>query len=254
MFAGVVVSQGVILDEEARDRVIEGFSELEVDGFLLWVDSLDEENANVSELEGLLALARGLRGDDGAREVINLHGGYFSVLAAGKAGHSALSGVAHGPEFGEFRSVVPVGGGIPIARYYIPRLHARTRYREALGIFREKGWLASASAFHENVCNCRECLDVLAGDPDNFVGFGRSVVRSVPRRHGIVRIAFPTGETTIHCLKHYLQRKRWEYIAAARESRNDILESLLEEAKPLLDVVGVDGVAHLKRWKKVLGA
>ena len=139
LFASVVVSQGVILNDRVRVEIADALKAEEVAGFIVWVDELEEQSAGATKLSGLLALTRSLR--ENGREVINLHGGYFSVLAAGKLGNGAMSGVCHGPEFGESRAVVPVGGGIPIARYYLRHLHTRVRYRDALRYLRLKGWL-----------------------------------------------------------------------------------------------------------------
>jgi len=250
VFGSVVVSQGIVTDPDDRARVIEAFTGSEADGFLLSVDNLDEISAGKMELKGLVALAAGLR-SGGQREVINVHGGYFSILAAGSAGGNAMSGVAHGPEFGEFRSVVPVGGGIPIARYYVPGLHARIRYRDALRMFNQKGWLSSADEFHSSVCGCPECRRVLDGDPGRFTLFGEGNAKSVRRRHGIVRIEFPTRDATLACLKHYLERKKKEYEAASSAPREKLLKELGEGADKFEDVAGLDGVAHLRLWARV---
>ncbi len=251
-FAGVVVSQGILLAPDAISDIVSGFSELRLDGYLLWVDNLDEQAAAGAELSGLLDLARGLR-NEGKREVINLHGGYFSILAAGALGDSAMSGVAHGPEFGEFRSVVPVGGGIPISRYYIPKLHSRVRYREAAAMFRKRDWLKSADDFHENVCDCDECKNTLEGDSAKFILFGEATPKAVRRRHGIVTIEFPTQEAKLRCLRHYLQRKYREYAAASEAPRDVLLKNLKDGAAEYRELVGPSGIAHLKLWRSVFG-
>lgn len=251
VFTAVVVSQGILLDDLAQEAISDGLSSASLDGYLLWVDNLDEKSASKSELVGLLELARRLRAG-GKREVINLHGGYFSILAAGVLGKRALSGVTHAPEFGEFRSVVPVGGGIPIARYYIPRLHTRVRYRDALRMFTAKDWLDSAGSFHKGVCDCEECKEVVANDPANFTLFGESTVKSVRRKHGIARIEFPTTEAKRRCLRHYLQRKRIEYGFAETASETQLLDDLDSGIQAYQDVAGLEGVAHLQRWKDTL--
>jgi hypothetical protein len=253
VFAYLVISQGVLVDPESRGQILEAFSDCNVDGFLLWVDDLDEQVAGKQELLGLLKLSQGLR-QDGRREVINVHGGYFSVLASGAAGDHAMSGVAHGPEFGEYRSVVPVGGGIPIARYYIPRLHARVRYREAARMFKAQQWLETASKFHENVCGCDECVATLAGDSTRFALFGEGRAKTVKRGRGLVRIEFPTRETTVRCLRHYLQNKHQEYTQAARAPKEQLLKELDLGIADFEKVAGLEGVAHLRLWAKVLRA
>jgi len=251
LFASVVLSQGVILDERIRTAIVRALAQEELSGYLLWVDNLDEQAAGGAELKGLLAVARDLR-SGGTREVINLHGGYFSVLAAGVLGGQAMTGVTHGPEFGEFRSVVPVGGGIPIARYYIPALHARVRYRDALRFLTAKKWLDDTATFHRSVCNCAECLETLHGDTANFVEFGRGTVKDVRRSGGIVRIEYPTTATKLHCLRHYLQRKAREYQFAATASRGLILDDLRRGHEEFKKVVGLEGVSHLSLWEKTL--
>jgi hypothetical protein len=253
VMASIVVSQGVVTDKEACDKIAKDFSSLRVHGYLLWVDALDEQAASGSELRGLLYLAKAL-GKGGERDVVSLHGGYFSVLAAGPLGGNAMTGVAHGPEFGEYREVVPVGGGIPLARYYIPQLHARVRYRDALRIFTAAKWLNSAGVFHSEVCDCQECKDVVAGNPDNFHLFGDGTVKSVRRRHGIVRIEFPTVETKLRCLRHYLQRKHREYKAAAEAGRETLLADLQAGEDKFKEIAGLDSVAHLRLWRSILSA
>lgn len=251
-FAAVVVSQGILLNDRAIAEIVKQLSAIPLAGYLLWADNLDEQSAASAELRGLLGLARGLRAG-GRREVINLHGGYFSILSAGALGDGAMSGVAHGPEFGEFRSVVPVGGGIPISRYYIPNLHARVRYREALAMFQKMGYLESSDSFHKNVCNCEQCVETIGGSYANFTLFGEGTAKSVRRKHGLVRIEFPTIDAKLRCLRHYLQRKHREYVASSEASRDVLLDNLRKGEAEYRDVAGLDGVAHLKLWRRVFG-
>lgn len=251
VFTSVVVGQGILVSDEARKEIAQEFASSPLDGFILWADNLDEQSASTLELWGLLDLAERLRGS-GNREVINLHGGYFSILAAGALGGGKyFTGVTHGPEFGEFRGVVPVGGGIPIARYYVPRMHARMRYRDAQRIFNALGWLKDATTFHDNVCKCEKCRSVIDGDIENFTLFGAGNVKSVRRKHGIVRIEFPTGETKLRCLCHYLQRKKLEYEAAADVDSKKLLTELESGAEQYGDVAGLEAVSHLRVWHRI---
>jgi len=251
LFTSVVVNQGLLLNDDALESVSTQLSGLDVDGYLLWIDNLDEQRAGSSVLNQVLMLSRALRKNK-SRPVINLHGGYFSILAAGALGDEAFSGVTHGPEFGEFRSVIPVGGGIPIARYYLPQLHARVRYRDMVRILGATGWRESAAIFHSNVCDCLECKETINGNIQNFLEFGRGNVRGVRRSGGMVRIEYPTAEAKMHCLRHYLQRKRIEYQFAATASKEQLLENLQNGFKQLEEVVGLDGVSHLQLWQDVL--
>jgi hypothetical protein len=249
-FASVVISQGLILNSAARREIVAKLQEAEVSGFVVWIDELDEQEAGLTKLQALLELTRALQ--TGGKEVINLHGGYFSVLAAGKLGKRAMSGVCHGPEFGECRSVVPVGGGIPMARYYLPQLHARIRYRDVLRLLRAKRWLSDAATFHTKVCDCAECRNTINGNVENFVKFGEGTIREVRRGGGIARIDYPTGETKLRCLQHYLQRKNLEFRFADTASEQQIIGDLESGRDEFIDVAGLDRVAHLSDWIEAL--
>lgn len=250
LFAEIVVSQGIILSDRRCNQIIDSYTKMDVDGFIIWIDDLDEHKAGGAELEGLLKLVRGLRNNE-KYEVINLHGGYFSILTAGILGESALTGVAHGPEFGEHRPVVPVGGGIPTARYYLPKLHDRIKYRDTVRILSEKGWLNDASTFHDNVCNCSECRNTIGGNISNFTLFGGATAKVVKRGAGIVTMEFPTTETKERCLKHYLQRKKIEYHFSATASEAQLFQDLQDGIDQYENVVGLEGVSHLELWKDI---
>jgi hypothetical protein len=250
LYTGVVISRGLLSDRAKTENLARNILDTPSDGFILWVDNFDEQSAGEIELGNFLDFAARLR-ENGRRDVINLHGGYFSILAAGNLGERVLTGVTHAPEFGEFRSVVPVGGGIPIARYYVPQLHSRVRYRDAVRLFRAMDWLKDAATFHENVCDCAECQATLNGDPANFVLFGQGNTREVRRGTGVVRIDFPATATKLRCLRHYLQRKKREFDASDSGSPEDLRAELRNNRERFEPLLG-DGVAHLAVWEQTL--
>ncbi|MFT0139871.1 hypothetical protein [Alloalcanivorax xenomutans] len=251
VYAFCVVSQGVISDDSIREEVARVYCSMPVDGYFVWVDSLNEREASGTELRGLLDLCTKLRAG-GTREVVNLHGGYFSIISGGEAGGSCLTGVCHGPEFGESRGVVPVGGGIPIARYYLPDVYSREKYRDVLRIILAAGWLRDAETFHQEICSCDECRATLDGDVSRFSLFGDSDVKNIRRRNGIVRIDFPTTETKRRCLRHYLQCKKKEFGFANAAGKEEVFDGLDRNFKKWNEVAGSNFASHLKIWKKVL--
>jgi len=252
IFTSIVVSQGVILDNEIITSICEAMGDSPSDGFLFWIDGLSEHSAGGHELKGLLNLSSGLRKNN-SRELINLHGGYFSIMAAGgKFGKQYFTGVAHGPEFGETRPVIPVGGGIPIAKYYVKSLHSRIKYNDTVAFFKAKGWLESSEVFHQKICNCLECQTVLSGDVDNFSLYGLTDSKPVKRGNGFVTIDYPTKETKEHCLRHYLQIKKWEYDFAANASKEEIIEDLNQGLFQFQDITGIEYLTYIDLWRKVL--
>ena len=249
LYVPLVLNKAALVNTAIRSAIAARFKNINCDGFTIWIDDLNEHESSSTLLTAFRNLALQLRAN-GARDVLNLHGGYFSILAGSALGNNAFSGVAHGPEFGEFRSVVPVGGGIPIARYYVPQLHTRIRYREAADMFRRKGWLKTAAAFHENVCSCEICKSVIDGDPGNFVKFGASNAKLVKRGRGYVRMDFPTTQTKENCLCHYLERKHLEYAASAAGDAQ-LIADLDKGIADFEGTFGSEAVEHLYTWKRV---
>ena len=250
IWAEIVIDKGILLDEYIRRSINTTYSSLKgkAAGCIIWIDDFDEQSVSIAELRAFKSFCHELRKI--FPELINLHGGYFSILMGGKEG--PLTGVAHGPEFGEFRPVVPVGGGIPIAKFYIPRLHSRVKFREVLEIFSSANWLNSAKNFHENVCDCAECKETIDNNIANFVKFGAGEIKSVRRGKGMVRIEFPSSSTKIHCLRHYLQRKQREYDMIRSTNPETIIKEMASAIKDYQTYTGAGGIAHLVRWIKVL--
>lgn len=250
IYSAVVVDRAMIQRPEYRDELVDAFSGLGLDGVLLWVDEFDEVGATALELEGFASLCKALRSL--GLEVLNLHGGYFSCLLASDAFELRLTGVSHGPEFGESRGVVPVGGGIPISRFYVPDLHIRSKFRDFVPVAIRKGWLESAAAFHSNVCDCHECRIVLNGRVENFQLYGESEVKSIKRRHGVVRIEFPTTEAKKRCLRHYLNNKAAEFGFVNVSNRTALLENLSKSYEKFTGAESAETISHLQRWRSVL--
>ncbi len=243
IFSEIAIGKGVLVNDKIIQNIVDEFSGIELDGFIIWVDDLDEHQAGSTELKGLLKLARGLRKEN-TKEVINLHGSYFSIITAEKL--NSFSGVAHGPEFGEHRPILPVGGGVPLAKYYIPLLHNRVNYKKAVKYFKKKKWLEDTETFHLNVCNCRECKETLNGDISKFALFGKD-----KRSEKNPSKFYPIRETKEHCLRHYLQRKKteFEFVSSSDKMILDDLNKGVEEYKEL---IGLEGVDYLGEWKDLL--
>lgn len=250
IFGSIVISQGIVMDSDIIEEIVNSFQDCGADGYLFWVDGLNEQSAGRKELNGVLELAKGLR--NGNREVINLHGGYFSLIASGgQFREQCYTGVAHGAEFGESRTVVPVGGGIPIAKYYMRLLHKRVKYSEAIFFLKSKGWLDSSELFHANVCDCRECRETLNGNPDNFVLYGISDTKPVRRGSTFINIDYPTQETKERCLKHFLESKKVEYEFAEAATGEEIISNLRKGFELFKGTTGKDYIAYLAIWAKL---
>lgn len=250
IYAYISLSKNILDNENALKKIETAYSEMDVAGYVLWIDDFDEHNASINTLKQFIRLVRALNNNTKV-EVINLHGGYFSIMAAGISANY-LTGVAHGPEYGEYRSVIPVGGGLPFAKYYLPKLHKRLKFAEASNLLREFGWLKSTAEFFENVCDCPECKEVINTDPDNFTKFGESNPIELKRGKNLIRLQYPTQETKKLCLRHYLQKKEAEFRFVENSNDLEIKQDLINSIKQFEKSFNLDSVEYLNNWREVL--
>lgn len=236
----VVISSDVLFDREQMGKLIEGYVNINPDIFLIWVDEFDEQSASVSALHGFAHMVKKL--SVGEVPVVNLYGGYFSVLLL----HcGVLNGVTHSLEYGERRAVVPVGGGIPVAKYYLPDLHYRMQARDAFRAVRTlAGSDGTADDFHKNVCDCKQCKKVITGEAeiDFMEKFGKTKI--------VKGRAYPTAETKKNSVRHYMWCKRREF--NEEYNADSIVQKLRETHKSLQRAVGVKNTIHCKNWAHVL--
>jgi len=251
--AQVVVTRDVLTDEAERDSLAQTYGTSECDGILLWVDQFSEHEVSTTHLRGFGELVKKLTREF-EKPVINLYGGYFSILLCHLQDLGILQGVCHGLEYGEHRSVVPVGGGLPMARFYLPAHHRRLRYPQALRAVRDiYGGFASVEAYHSNICACAECESVVQSNPaEEFAAYGRSRPITFRRRGGLVTLDYPTEETKDHCLRHYLHVKRTEFDEARHYTSREVAADLTEHHKSAEGLMGQSEVDYLEAWAEVV--
>ena len=142
LYPVICISRDVLWDiAEIRDIVQDyrGF-----DGYLIWVNDLDEEDVRSNELTGLKALVSGLAVHN--RPVYSLYGGYLFDLM-GKFG---LTGYSSGICYGESRSVDAKGGGAG-NRYYVVNAHLKISEGLANAFF------AKSTRNRNLMCSCPTC-------------------------------------------------------------------------------------------------
>jgi hypothetical protein len=250
--AQLVISQEVLLNGEFRKRLIGAYrdSRAKPDVFLLWVDSFTEQELSVGELAAYVSLVEELA--SGGRAVVNLYGGFFSVAAA-RFGvlKKKLVGVCHGLEYGESKPVVPISGGVPVAKYYVPAVHARLSARVAARVIRQLGGFKSVEIFRQRVCDCAVCRSVIKKDPvKEFSEFTETKISTFWRSGKRVSMEFPTAKTSNNCAQHYMWRKYREYTEAT--TLKEVCDSLRAGFDLLKTPVGLEFVGHCAIWPQAL--
>lgn len=260
IFAQIVVSKG-LYDRSAYEtdpselvftKIIADYSALNLPGYLVWIDDFVEHKEYSRSLEYYAKSLKSLKEGKGNVKVYSLYGGYFSTLL----GHdeiSILDGVSHGLEYGESRPVVPVGGGIPRAKFYLPKLHKRVDFADMIFFLQEKG-IDTKEKFRSEVCDCDVCMSVIKNNVlDDFSNsFGMTKSTTIKRGDSIVTLSFSTKETKDLSLRHYLHSKKKEFLTLNDKSVREMAEEM--EATALDYEKYLDGsyTSHLNEWSSAI--
>jgi len=247
VYAQMVIDKRLLLNENKIDDLIRRYSI--ADGLLYWIDGLDETEANEDELKGIRNLVSKYTKQNPAKCIISLYGGYFSELLL----KDGLKGIVHGLEYGETRDVVPVGGGIPLSKYYLPALKKRIPAAMMLSLLKFLK-IDTPQIFHDEICKCKICKKVVVSDINDFNNFIRSKPEPTTIRFnsGRVRqIYYPERESKELCLFHYLEIKNAEIKGIRREKKEDLIKDLNKSFKKYIKYFSEDEIDYLKLWAKV---
>jgi len=248
----------LVISKEALEKdlldITQQISEISPDGIVLWVDDHREENLSSSEIGRYIELLKRLR--NATDSIFNSHGGYLSILLCHAEVGARLNGVGHCINYGESRPVVPVGGGIPMARFYFPSIHSRLRFGDAASIVLAQKWLSSAQLYLDNICRCAQCGELIQNKStinEAFLAYGESNPVTFRRRSGtIVRLEYPTNEAKQAAARHYLFNKAKEFSNIQNTPFSELLQNLEDAYRTIAPYSGDDLVAHLRRWQRTL--
>lgn len=216
VYGEIVIDRGILDKQKDLDRIANAYLKLDTcDGYLLWISDLSEHDSALPTLQGLKNLVEVLAKSH--KPIVNLFGGYYSLLLT-KFG---LSGVCHGPGYGEERDVIPVGGGLPTSKFYLTPIHQRLLYRHVAIMVKARVW-PTADDFYKEVCAGRVCKDTLLGDLNNFYKFGEETISRKSDR----TYSFPTTEARIRTTQHYLEAKLAEFNEVAQKDLGGLIRQL----------------------------
>jgi len=258
LFEDLPVYLGLVLSKERLNdgtEIINAISHVRPNGILLWIDEHVEEALGKAEIERYVSFLQGL--GQVSDTIYNSHGGYLSILLCHSEVGGLLGGVGHAMNYGEHRAIVPVGGGLPMAQFYLLSVHSRLRYADAASIIQPKGWLNSVEQYRENICRCRQCQELLeekGGAEAAFAEYGRSNPVTITRRSGtIVRLEYPTKEAKQIATRHYLYNKAKEFENIEEKNFRELLLELNSTYDAISLDAGEDFVRHLFTWHEALG-
>lgn len=238
--AELVISQDILIDDAKMSNIIDHYNSLNIEKIFLWIDSFSEHDANEHYLKSYIDLLRKLN-----KPVVDLYGGYLSIILKKTKICENLVGVSHGMGFGEDRSVVPVGGGVPAAKFYLPSLHKRLIFRNALESIRPLDGHKNRVSYFSKICDCPTCKSIIKNDPLNdFRFYGVTKPGSNLRE-------FPTSETIDNCIRHYMYSKIREY---SEPITKEIVKSNLDETYyKLKGFLPENIISHCQKWIYIIG-
>jgi len=245
----LVLSQDVLLDAKLRKKICSEYEKIAPNVVLVWIDNFSEHEAPQAHLEALVDLFQSL---SRFTSIINLYGGFFSLILSRCGIVKNFIGVSHGLEYGEMRGVVPVGGGVPKAKYYLPCLHKRLDAIDAVRAVRILGGMKTAKEFFECICGCPICRTVIGNAPEtDFGAFSKSNSKTFSRNGQQVTQDFPLRETRDLTVAHYLHCKRREY--REQLSLVNVLAGFAATYDQLRFADISNEIGHCLVWPKVLG-
>lgn len=136
-----------LLQEENRQRLIRDIvNHQSIDGIILWVNRLNEQEPGSARLGEYLTFIKELSKTQ--KEVVIFYGGFLTAIMA----HHGVSKVCSGMQFWDYRDIYQAPGGRTPKRYYLEFLHIFRQYQEALRILQ---------AFKKWTCPCVYCQNTI---------------------------------------------------------------------------------------------
>ena len=245
IYSEIVLHKDVLVDPGKKEEVLRQYSSCDSDGFILWIDDFSEVKESKDTLKKYYDFIKDLSSCN--KPILVLHGSYMSIALSGKA-EGLLAGVGHGIEYGEYRPVIPVGGGVPLSKFYFPKFHKRVNYYpEAQNVILEKEWHLDKSTFLKNVCSCRECVDIVKTDDviNDFSEYGETRLSQKNSR------PYPSPKAMDRSRRHYLNVKIQEY-KYCKDSPKEVILGELKESKDLSATIKSHSFNHIEKWIEVL--
>ncbi len=241
-----IIERATSLDNEYLEKIIEAYSKSNADGFLIWIDDYSEHEEIAKSLEQYVRLLKWLKTWSKGKKVYSLYWSYFSVVLTK---FWILDGVCNGLEYGEARSVKPVWGWIPTAKYYFYPLHKRINESEMFRFLT----LNNISNFSD-VCGCDICKSKMTPyELNRFVeNFWNNEQMVVKWRGGFITRHYPSTEVKENSLKHYLYMKDKEFKFVEWNDLTVILAEFKTNQDLFRNYFNTSDISHLQEWKTAI--
>lgn len=235
----IVIDKELLLNDHFFKEIKNMFKDIPETYVFLWIDDFDSFSCGEEYQIGYKKLLE-LFYECNVYPVM-AYGGYDSLVLCNKNIKYKLYGVAQSVGYGEKRQITPVGGGLPVNKYYFLPLHARLKFGEAAQILRDNGYFdlritnkQHSIDYYNNICNCKQCREVIKNDIDNFVAYNESVPFSINGKNGPVNRNRPTTYASFISAIHFLNCKVNEWESIINKSKDQLADDLRESYRKYL--------------------
>jgi len=252
--AQLVLDKTVLLSSDFGGEVEKAYS---LDGYeyvFIWIDDFDALAVSVDHLQAFADLVKKLNGI--GKKPIMAYGGYESIILCNSESPVRLYGVAQSVGYGEYRAITPVGGGLPVNKYYFLPLHRRLRFDDAARILSNHGYFADgkspakhAADYYSRICYCPQCHRTIKENIHNFNRYSDSSPYDVHTRNGIVKRNKPTYEAEVSAALHFLYCKVQEWESVEKQGFVDLVHKLRGNYKKYCP----EKLSQIDAWCKIYG-
>lgn len=231
--AQLVMDSDILLDNSIFAQIESCYNVSGYDYIFIWIDNFDSFSATPKKREGfynLLATFNKLN-----IKPVMAYGGYDSILLCNKGITNRVYGVAQSVGYGESREVTPVGGGLPVNKYYFLPIHQRLKFNDAAAILTEQNYFSQqesrqyySTKYYQNICNCKKCHEIIKNDIDNFNAYNESIPFDINTKRGKISRNRPTTNAALISAIHFMHCKVDEWKNTNEKDLSELKKTLLE--------------------------
>lgn len=251
--AQLVFEKGV-LSEEFIEMVTSVYNLAGYEYIFIWIDDFNSFEVQAVHNELFFKLLKTL--NKIGKKPIMAYGGYESIILCNEGSPVRMYGVAQSVGYGEYRAITPVGGGMPVNKYYFLPTHCRMHFDDVARILSEHGYFSvdksdreHALDYYRDICNCDICHEIIQDDINGFSAYNDSIPYTVKTRNGLLSKNRPTADASLIAAIHFLNCKVFEWIYIENEDFSTVLDNL----KNCYAKYQPKHAGRIKRWCEIYG-
>lgn len=225
----IVMDRGILENKDLITKIAEAYSNMNVEYAFIWIDEFNSFEGSLIEQENFKQLLQCL--SHYSIKPIMAYGGYDAIMLCNNDLPYRIHGVAQSVGYGETRPVTPVGGGLPVNKYYFLPFHKRLKLSEVTSLLNQNGFFSmdkkeASIKFYNQICSCKQCQSIIKHNIDNFLKYNES--SDYTMRNGIKRNR-PTNDAMYIAAVHFMYAKISEWTSIETKAFIELKNELITE-------------------------